>query len=335
MQLDWPFLLPQKLKLFFTKLLSSKNYSHAYFFVGVQGTNKKITAINFAKSILCQTDDDSTNLPCGKCSHCQQIDKMIHPDLFLIDILDNNKNISIEQIRELTQKLSLKAFLAEYKIVIIYQADKMTEEAANALLKNLEEPAPQTIFILISENSKFLPETIISRCQVVRFSPVSKDEMLNYFSSQNIDKSETDNLYRFSQGLPGLLADYLENSDLWIEEYEEVKQRITQHNLALPQQFKIIKDNFLTKNYNTEKQLILHKEIELWLKIFRDILLIKLNLNNLSRYRELNLQLERLASHYSLTEVLGILNELIKLNKNSDVNLNTQLTLENMYLNII
>lgn len=336
MKLNWNLLLPENLQVFFSKTLLGKRFSHAYFFVGPKGTNKQKAAINFAQSILCQPEQDfENNLPCHQCDHCKQVAKLIHPDLFLINLLTNNKNISIEQIRDLTQKLSLKALVAEYKVIIIYTAELMTDEAANALLKNLEEPANKTIFILISENQNVLPETIISRCQVVRFTPIKKEEFIDFFINQNKEKNLADKYYRFSQGLPGLISDFLADDEIWLKEFENIQQKLLKHSLPLADKFEFIKKELLAKDFSNEKKLVLQKEIENWVKIFRDVLLIKLGLTYLVRYQELIIQLEKFSLHYSLPEVLFILNQLVKLNKKTDSNLNSQLVLENMYLNII
>lgn len=341
MKLDWNFLLPKNLQIFFYKILKNKNFSHTYFFVGPKGTNKQKTAISFAQSILCQPNSSLVeNLPCYQCDHCKQVEKMIHPDLFLVNLLPGSKNISIEQIKELTQKLSLKALVANFKFAIINNAELMTTEAANALLKSLEEPTDKTIFILISENKNSLPQTIISRCQVIRFSSISKQEFINFFIQQNKDKNEKnkdeiDKYYRFSQGFPGLLSDYLADDEIWLKEFETIQNKLTRHSLPLYEKFDYIKKELVVKNFSDEKKLILQKEIEDWIKIFRDVLLIKFNLTHLVRYKELSTSLEKFSKHYNLKNVLLILNQLITLNKKLDLNLNSQLVLENMYLNII
>lgn len=334
MKLNWNLLLPENLQVFFNKTFSSKRFSHAYFFVGPKGTNKQKTALYFAQSILCNSNDSNLDiLPCGECDHCKQVTKLVHPDLFLVNLMSDSKNISIEQIRDLTQKLSLKALVAKYKIVIIYTAELMTDEAANALLKNLEEPSARTIFILIAENKNSLPETIISRCQIVRFTPISKDEMTIFFKDKN--KNEIDKFYRFSQGLPGLIFDFLTDNEIWLKEYGDIQQILLRHSLSLTDKFDFIKRELIGKNYVNDKKVIVQNEIENWIKIFRDVLLLKLGLNHLLRYRELSSQMEKFSKRFSLLEVLTILNQLTDLNNKTDFNLNSQLVLENMYLNII
>ncbi|NQT95885.1 MAG: DNA polymerase III subunit delta' [Candidatus Omnitrophica bacterium] len=146
----------------------------AYLFLGHDSCGKRKTAIEFAKLLNCQSPKDDS---CGVCSSCIKIEKLIHPDLFHISKADDKQKLSIDRIRSLQNSLSLKPFEAKYKIAIITDAQDMSEEAANALLKILEEPDAHTIFILTTQNSRTLPITIVSRCQVIRFKPLSKDEV--------------------------------------------------------------------------------------------------------------------------------------------------------------
>lgn len=336
MDLNWDLLLPKNLFTFFSNIILKKSFVHAYFFIGPAGANKQKTALYFAQSIFCQHNEDFTDgIPCLKCDNCKQVSKSIHPDLIQIKRLENNANITIEQIRYLNQRLSMKPLLAKYQVVIIYNVELMTDEAANSLLKNLEEPAPETIFILIANNILTVPKTIISRCQVVRFTSINKQELFNYYLKKNKETNEIDKYFSFSQGLPGFLDNYLQIDDFWLEEIEEVKQKLLKHKLPLSDKFDFIKKILLNKNLVNEKKQILQNEIEIWIKIFRDILLIKLDLKNLIRFQELLIPLEKFAKYYSIKDVLKILDQLLILNNKINYNLNSQLVLENLYLNII
>lgn len=147
---------------------------HAYLFLGPKGVGKAKTALEFAKLLNCQkTGDDA----CGSCSSCIKIEKSTHPDIFFISKDKGTTQISIEKIRQLQSRLYLKPFEARYKVAIIIEADDMSEEASNCCLKILEEPPADCVFILTTSREKSLPETIISRCQVVRFRPLTRGEV--------------------------------------------------------------------------------------------------------------------------------------------------------------
>ena len=113
-----------------------------------------------------------------------------HPDFYEIKKEEDKKNISIEQIRKLREKLGLRAFLGEYKVALIDEAESMTEEANNALLKTLEEPSEKTVIILITTNARSLPQTIVSRCQIIRFLPVNRKGILEFLDNHGILRSD-------------------------------------------------------------------------------------------------------------------------------------------------
>lgn len=129
--------------------------AHAYIFAGPDGVGKRTVALKLAQSILATEGQH------------------FHPDLLEIT---GQEGIKIEQIRELVYKLSLKPYMAQYKVAIIDAAENMTTEAANAMLKCLEEPKPGTILILVTTNPNRLPKTIISRTQKITFGPVDRKE---------------------------------------------------------------------------------------------------------------------------------------------------------------
>ena len=149
---------------------------HAYLFLGPKGIGKTRAALEFAKLLNCREPLDDA---CGSCSSCAKIGKLTHPDIFFISRDKGQTQIPIDKIRQLQRRLSLKPFEAQYKVAIIAEAEDMSEEASNCLLKILEEPPDDCVFILTASNRRMLIETIISRCQAIRFKPLTRDEVNN------------------------------------------------------------------------------------------------------------------------------------------------------------
>lgn len=157
--------------------------SHAYLLSGVAGLGKTNFARQFANFLLCNTLESSnvvvatqmevkaqaTSKPCGQCRACQQFAAKTHPDFIFIAPHEKSHAIKIDQIRELSQQLSQTAHHGGYQVVIISPADAMPIAAANALLKTLEEPAGKVIIFLIDNLEHPLPTTIASRCQKINF----------------------------------------------------------------------------------------------------------------------------------------------------------------------
>ena len=148
---------------------------HSYMFVGPDGIGKSLFAKELAKIILCT----SPKKPCDECSSCIKFNSSNHPDFWVIDSEDG-KNIKIGQIRLLQEQISEKPIVSEKKVYIINNADLMTVEAQNCLLKTLEEPPAYATIILVLSNENKLLNTIKSRCTKIAFSKLSNDDLLKY-----------------------------------------------------------------------------------------------------------------------------------------------------------
>ncbi|GBE41100.1 DNA polymerase III subunit tau [bacterium BMS3Bbin09] len=172
--------------------INKERIPHAIFFAGDEGIGKKLTAINFAKTLNCTGTSDGPDLfadvpaeqdtavfkdACGKCSSCIKIDKGSHPDIFFLGPEGDGGQITVSAIRQLEESLSYKPFEGEWKIAIIDNADRLNRSAANAFLQTLEEPSQKSILILISSRPDMLLTTIRSRCQRINFTPLPIDTM--------------------------------------------------------------------------------------------------------------------------------------------------------------
>ncbi len=145
--------------------IKSGNISHFYLFIGPPGVGKGIMAKEFAIALNCDRGDDL----CGK-----KIQDNIHPD---VKIIKEEKNIKISQIKDIEEEVNLSLLEGFKKVVIIEDAERLTLEAANALLKTLEEPPENTVFILTASYPSLLLKTVVSRAQVVKFSLLSYQDV--------------------------------------------------------------------------------------------------------------------------------------------------------------
>ncbi|MBF0450034.1 MAG: DNA polymerase III subunit delta' [Candidatus Magnetomorum sp.] len=168
------------------KALQRDKLPHALLFTGIEGVGKLIAALQFSMVCNCENLPDVSLIhsSCGECRSCLKFLSGQHPDI--IKIKPDGNAVKISQIRMLRKQLTYKPVEAKNRFVIIMQAHLMTTESANALLKILEEPPPRTRFILIVENQKDVLQTISSRCQQVRFRPLS-DIFIEAYVMQNED----------------------------------------------------------------------------------------------------------------------------------------------------
>ena len=167
--------------------IDSNKVSHSYLMIGVSGIGKKMIATEFAKGILCLSEDKA----CNHCKSCIEFNSNNNPDFFCIEPEGNS--IKIEQIRELQKKIQEKPIISEKKVYIIDQADLMTKEAQNCLLKTLEEPPEFVTIILVGTNENAFLTTIKSRCMILHFNPIEdldiKKFLENNYQMNNISQS--------------------------------------------------------------------------------------------------------------------------------------------------
>ncbi|MFA5146171.1 MAG: DNA polymerase III subunit delta' [Candidatus Omnitrophota bacterium] len=194
---------------FLRRSLGKERTAHAYIFSGPRGVGKMSTALYFAKAMNCGAAH--TDRPCGKCDSCTAMEKGAHPDLFIFAPQKPGSSVKIDAVRELIKDISLRPYKARKKVCIIDEAGSMTREASNALLKTLEEPPPDSVLILIAEDTAVLLPTIVSRAQVVRFFALrAGDVEVILAQDRTLSPGQARVLARFSGGSPGKALEYME-----------------------------------------------------------------------------------------------------------------------------
>lgn len=178
----------------------AQNPFHAYIFEGLDGVGKRLTANTFAQALLCSRSNNGE--PCGVCGHCKKMENGNHSDYHYIT--SDGKSVKDQQIEELQRFVRKKPFDGERSIFIIDQAATITERAQNRLLKTLEEPDGKSVIILLVENMDAIVPTILSRCAVFRFKPVSRDAICEHLIKyQNAPKDQASLAAAFAYGSVG------------------------------------------------------------------------------------------------------------------------------------
>ncbi len=280
---------------FLKKSFENSRISHAYLFSGVDGLGKKTVALEFVKMINNQEKD----LP------------KFQPDLIMVE---PQPSIQISQIREMQKALSLRPFSASFKTAIIDEAEKMTAQAQNCLLKTLEEPKGQAVLFLISSNPEMLFETVRSRTQSLKFYPLALGEMRDFLKSK-ISSPDLERLIFISEGRPGKAINFLRNPQklkVWWQMFEDVQNLV---DSDISSRFKYLNDFF---QENNSKEFL-----DIFLRYFRLVLLSKLG--TLCEFKK----------PYSLQRIKDIieLGEKIKF-LISRTNVNRKLALETLFLNV-
>ncbi len=279
------------LSTFFEK----KKIPHAFLFSGPRKVGKKTVALWFLRMINC----NEKNAPCEKCRSCYEIKEGIHPDI--INVYADEKEIQLNQVEQLIEKVSMRGFKSFYKGVLIDDAHLMNTQSQNAILKTLEEPSENTVLILVTEYPNMLLSTITSRVLQMKFSSVSEKEIMEFTG----DATSTS----LSLGKPGKALDYLNFPE--IREKEE-KTREEMSRLAredLSYRFAVAKN--LSKEKNMEEI------IRSWIACTRE---------------EMRKKMKRKEKTDSLRKILKEMEEIVFLS--SKTNINKQLALEKIMIKL-
>ncbi len=199
----------------FRRAVRRGRLAHAYLFIGPSGVGKRLFAVELAKSLLCENAALDSLQACDRCPSCIQVEAGTHPDFYTAVRPPEALEFPISLMRELCQSFALKSAHGRGKVVLIDDADDLNEEAANCFLKTLEEPPPRSILILIGSSADRQLQTIVSRCQVIRFTPLSAEVVDELLQTRDIaDAALRARLVRLSAGSPGLAKELAEPA-LW------------------------------------------------------------------------------------------------------------------------
>ena len=187
----------------------SNRTSHSYLFLGKAGTGKRLIAQKFAKMVLCLKKEED----CNTCQSCIKFNSNNNPDFIFIE--PEKGSIKIEQIRNMQKQVAQKPIISNNKICIINDADMMTPEAQNCLLKTLEEPPIYMTIILIGANESNFLVTIKSRCTIINFEPI-KDEEIKKYLEDNFDYKEVNsNIINLANGSIGKAISLKDKAELY------------------------------------------------------------------------------------------------------------------------
>lgn len=246
--------------------LINQNIRHAYLITGPQGVGRRTLAIRFAQAINC-TQLVEAAIPCGSCRACRQIANMQHPDFSIVQPEDAGIALKVDQIRELQRKLSLTPYEAYYKIALILRFEQANLNAANALLKTLEEPPAHVIMMLTGSDSDALLPTINSRCELIQLRPLSVDQVsLGLQTNFGIPADTATLLSHISGGRPGYALQLTKNPEI-------LEQRKVHLDDILGLLSKSRVDRFAYAEYISKDRALLLSALQTWLTLWRDIML--------------------------------------------------------------
>ncbi|CRZ35664.1 DNA polymerase-3 subunit delta' [Herbinix hemicellulosilytica] len=302
-----------------------KKVSHAYILHGEEGMGKKTLALSFAKTLQCTEEGLNS---CNKCKSCIQADSRNHPDILWIN--NEKSSIGVDEIRtRINADIMVKPYQSRYKIYIIEEADKMTENAQNALLKTIEEPPEYAIIILLCCNINTLLPTILSRCVILDLKPVNKELikellMLKY----RIPDYKAEIAANFSGGNVGKAIKYASSED-----FEKKKEDIF-HILRYLDDMELHEIISGIKTISENKETVF-EYIDIMLLWFRDVLILKAsNDPNLMLFKDEYQIIKKQANTRSYDQIENIIKSMDEAKAKLTANVNLDITIELMLLHI-
>ncbi|MGG4490344.1 DNA polymerase III subunit delta' [Metabacillus idriensis] len=315
---------PKVLKLLGNSLEKNR-LAHAYLFEGRKGTGKKEISLLLARSFFCENTEDFR--PCETCRNCKRIHSGNHPDVHLVE--PDGLSIKKWQIQDLQGEFTKTGVESSKKLYIISHADKMTANAANSLLKFLEEPNANTMAILMTEQVHQILNTILSRCQTLTFMPLPvsaiEKELLKQEVSPNYAKLAARMTNNVEKALELSRDDWFAQARLVVIKLYEV---ISKRN---GQAFVQVQTQWMPFFAEKEQQ---DMGYDLLLYLYKDILSIQIGNTDHVIYQDLLPQLEQHAIQVSRQMVLEKITSILEAKKRLQMNVSPQLLMEQLVLSL-
>ena len=315
--------------------LRQRRQSHAYLLSGPPHVGKMKLAINLAQAMNCL---EGPGVPCGSCTQCTRIAQGLHADIRTLapgqgeDARSARTMIGINEIKEALRRVNLNPYEGSTSVVILDGAESMSDEAANALLKTLEEPPPQVMFLLLTANEDAVLPTVRSRCQTLGLLPLPKDQLVKRLITDfQATPEQAEQLYRLSRGCLGWAINALEDSQVLEQRQADLEKMQETLDAGLETRFTYANEvaSLFGSDRDAAKDLL-----ALWLRWWRDLLLIKEGAEEFLHNADHADSLRRQASSLSTPQIVQFINRLMQTLASLDSNANPRLAMEVLMLNL-
>ena len=321
--------------------------AHAYLLTGPPHVGKLTLAREIAQAVNCLSSSSPAlegeaagGAPCGQCVQCQRIAGGVHADVRVVDFdftrrvegRESVTAITINAIRELERTVNLNPFEGSRTVIIIDGAGSMTVDAANALLKTLEEPPPGVLFLLLAEDEDTLLSTIRSRCQTLPLLPMSRQEMLDCLTQRRgASEADADMLYRLSRGCLGWALTALDDPQLLEQRQADLERMREAVGAGLDTRFGYANEvaSLFGSNRPAARELL-----SLWLRWWRDLLLVKEGAEEYLHNADHAEVLRAHAAALTTPQVTAFIRRLLDTMAALDANASPRLALETLMLHV-
>jgi DNA polymerase-3 subunit delta' len=320
--------------------IASGHDSHAYLISGPPGVGKARLALRLAQALNCETARGS---PCLQCRTCRRIEHGNHPDVRLASMetqaeglsasdAARQKGLKIDTIREWQRDIALKPYEGRRRVFILHDADRLSEEASNAMLKTLEEPPSFATLILVANGSTLLA-TIVSRCQPVRLGPLPHHQVAQALTEQaGMDAEQAAILAAWSGGRIGWAFSMARSPERIQSRQEQLDELLAIQEQPRYAAFRWAEER--SKEYRGGEQEAVLARLELWQSWWRDVLMLAAGCPDTIIHQDRRRELEQVARHATLPDVSHFLTRINETISWLRENVNPQLALENLFLHL-
>jgi DNA polymerase-3 subunit delta' len=347
--------------------IASDSVRHAYLFTGPDSVGKRTLALRFAQALNCEAPPSPGEF-CGECRACITISEQKYPDLHVVEVgqLDEtvaddrvsnrasvrqeqpigeggesqevrhiSSMVRVKQIRLLQRQLALSPFEGRWRVALLLRFWEASESAANALLKTLEEPAPQVVMLLTARSTESLLPTIVSRCEVVPLRAIAQSELEKGLISLGESRERAHLLAGLAAGRPGF-AFQLQGNPEWMEQRRALHEDL----FSLLKKNRVERFNYATRfrqkrNESTkEARARAVQTLEIWLSLWRDIMISALGAEASVQNEDRRTDIERIASKFRAEQVVSAVQSTERTLRTLHQYANVQLAMENHLLDL-
>lgn len=299
---------------------------HAYLFCGPPGLGRRTLALRFAQALNC-TSPSEAGIPCGTCRDCKQIDAMQHADLSIIQADAEGGTLKVDQIREMRKTMILKPYMSKFRVAVFLRFHEANDNAANALLKTLEEAPSYAVLILTADNPEQLLPTIVSRCEVLRLRSSSTHEVKKELENRGVESERARLIAHISGGRMGYANRLIEDDDLLDKREERLNDMLTLLSASRVEKFSYA--DKLARDKETMRQ-----AVTFWLSYWRDVMLRTAQAETALVNIDRNMEIEDLAGRMDLSSSRKVVGNLENALEKIDRNVNPRLLAEIILLDL-
>ncbi|MCE2852630.1 MAG: DNA polymerase III subunit delta' [Roseiflexaceae bacterium] len=320
--------------------VAAQRTAHAYLISGPRHVGKALLALRMAQLLNCEQQGGT---PCGSCRACKRIAHGNHPDVrhaslvtqaaaLKSDEATRQRDLRIDTIRTALTDITLRPFEGRRRVFIIDDVERLSEGAANAMLKVLEEPPPHATLILIAHTAGDVMATIVSRCQSIKLRPVARDAIAHWLTTQGV-AAETAHVYAaWSEGLPGLADYYAHHPDAAQQLQHQLDELLALSTRPLHECFKWVEEQ--NKAFRGGEQSDVYATLTLWQRWWRDVLITAAGLPDAITWVDRATDIRRVASGTGVLPAAQFVRLLTQAVRQLRENTNPQLVFEHLILQL-